>query len=169
MSENRNGNGKPLLPITFDSVRDKNVEQLRVLNNVIFPIRYQEKFYKDCLACQDVNQFALYNDVSVGAIGSRLEKQPDGTAKLHIMTLGVLAPYRGMGVGSRLLQRVLDFCKQDPNIVEVFLHVQVNNQEAVDFYTKFGFSNTGTAKDYYKKLDPPNAWILSKDLRVLDG
>jgi ribosomal protein S18 acetylase RimI-like enzyme len=28
--------------------------------------------------------------------------------RLYIVTLGVLAPYRGLGVGSRLLQRCMD-------------------------------------------------------------
>lgn len=41
MAEDSNGSGKPLLDITFMSLRDKNIEQLKVLNRVIFPIRYQ--------------------------------------------------------------------------------------------------------------------------------
>ena len=40
----------------------------------------------------------------VGAIACRLERQPDGGAKLYIMTIGVLAPYRGFGVGAQTLR-----------------------------------------------------------------
>lgn len=29
------------LPVTFDVVREKNLEQLKLLNSVIFPIKYQ--------------------------------------------------------------------------------------------------------------------------------
>ena len=36
----------------------------------------------------------------IGAIACRLERQPDGSGKLYIMTIGVLAPYRGYGVGA---------------------------------------------------------------------
>lgn len=42
---------------------------------------------------------AYYNDICVGAIACRLEKRDDGAVRVYIMTLGVLAPYRGLGVG----------------------------------------------------------------------
>ena len=41
----------------------------------------------------------------VGAIACRLERQPEGAAKLYIMTIGVLAPYRGHGIGAPQLQK----------------------------------------------------------------
>ena len=46
--------------------------------------------------------------------------------KLYILTLGVLAPYRGMGAGSALLERCLQHCAaQLPEVAEALLHVQV--------------------------------------------
>lgn len=65
------------LPITFDGVREKNIEQLRILNQAIFPIKYQEQVYKDILACGDITQLAYHNDVLVGAVACRLEKSPE--------------------------------------------------------------------------------------------
>ncbi len=42
---------------------------------------------------------AYHNDVLVGAIACRLEAHSGNTAKMYIVTLGVLAPYRGMRIG----------------------------------------------------------------------
>ncbi|KAJ8555423.1 hypothetical protein K7X08_012919 [Anisodus acutangulus] len=41
------------------------------------------------------------------------------------MTLGVLAPYRGLGIGTKLLNHVLDICTKQ-NIREIYLHVQTS-------------------------------------------
>lgn len=73
---------KVMLPIIFDTVREKNIEQLRVLNRAIFPINYQERVYQDILACGEVTQLAYHNDVLVGAIGCRLEKTPQVSVAL---------------------------------------------------------------------------------------
>ena len=45
---------------------------------------------------------AYHNAVLVGAIACRLEAHGTG-AKMYIVTLGVLAPYRGMGVGENCI------------------------------------------------------------------
>ncbi|KAG0628468.1 hypothetical protein M758_1G029200 [Ceratodon purpureus] len=150
--------------ISFDSVRDKNVMQLRKLNTAIFPVTYQDKFYTDALNSGDFTKLAYYNDICVGSIACRLEKKDGVSVRLYIMTLGVLAPYRRLRIGSKLLQNALDLCKDDPNIVEVYLHVQINNDEAIEFYRQFGFEITDTIQNYYKRIDPPHCHVLSKTL-----
>lgn len=195
------GDAKAQLQINFDTVREKNIEQLRVLNRAIFPINYNEKVYQDILACGEVTQLAYHNDVLVGAIGCRLEKTPqvgqrDASIKrtlcrqvamkhntnpspfripfqgpkLYIITLGVLAPYRGMGVGARLLEKSLSVVETSlPEVKEACLHVQSNNEEAIAFYSKFGFQVKETIKDYYRRLQPPDAVLLSKVLGMKEN
>ncbi|GLC37513.1 hypothetical protein PLESTB_001755600 [Pleodorina starrii] len=152
------------LSVSFDIVREKNLEQLKILNNVIFPIKYADEIYRQCMACGDLTQLAYHNDVLVGAIATRCEKQPQGKAKAYIATLGVLAPYRNYRIGTKLLQRTLKHASQDPNIEEVYVHVQADNEEAVRFYQRHGFELGETVKDYYKKLPQPDAVLLSKKL-----
>ncbi|PNH07684.1 N-alpha-acetyltransferase 50 [Tetrabaena socialis] len=152
------------LSVSFDIVREKNLEQLKLLNNVIFPIKYADEIYRQCMASGELTQLAYHNDVLVGAVAVRCEKQPNGKAKAYIAMLGVLAPYRSFGIGSKLLHRSLSMCFQDPNIEEAYAHVQVGNDEAVRFYQRQGFEVGETVRDYYKKLSPPDALTLSKKL-----
>ena len=49
MDEGLRSNGRKDLSITFDGVRDKNIEQLRVLNNVLFPIQYQAHYHSSAV------------------------------------------------------------------------------------------------------------------------
>ncbi len=43
---------------------------------------------------------AFYNDIFVGVVGCQVETAADGSKKLYIMALAVLAAYRGYGVGA---------------------------------------------------------------------
>lgn len=78
-----------------------------------------------------------------------------------MMTLGVLEPYRRLGLGSQLLQHIIEQAKLAKDISQVYLHVQTNNQQAVDFYKKHDFQIVSTQKDYYKHIEPRDAYLLS--------
>eukprot|EP00586_Coscinodiscus_wailesii_P000322 CAMPEP_0172485528 /NCGR_PEP_ID=MMETSP1066-20121228/13574_1 /TAXON_ID=671091 /ORGANISM="Coscinodiscus wailesii, Strain CCMP2513" /LENGTH=87 /DNA_ID=CAMNT_0013250831 /DNA_START=446 /DNA_END=709 /DNA_ORIENTATION=+ len=87
------------------------------------------------------------------------------------MTLGVLAAYRNRGVGSKLIASVLEYFDQNKNgelsdVDEITLHVQTSNVDAMNFYIKgFGFEKGEMVKNYYKRIDPPDCFVLSKKLR----
>ncbi|KAK4276389.1 hypothetical protein QN277_019338 [Acacia crassicarpa] len=149
--------------ISLDGVRDKNIMQLRKLNIALFPVRYNDNYYADALASGEYTKLAYYSDICVGAIACRLEKKDGGAVRVYIMTLGVLAPYRGLGIGTKLLNHVLDLCSK-PNISEVYLHVQTNNDEAINFYKKFGFEITETIQNYYTNITPPDCYVLTKQI-----
>jgi hypothetical protein len=46
---------------------------------------------------------------------------------------------------------------------------QINNEEAIKFYSRFGFEVAETIKGYYKRLDPPDAVLLRKQLQGCGG
>lgn len=149
------------MPISLDGLRDKNIMQLKKLNVTLFPVRYNDKYYADALASGEFSKLAYYSDICVGAVACRLEKKEGGLLRVYIMTLGVLAPYRGLGLGTKLLTHVIDLCSKQ-NVSEIYLHVQTNNDDAIHFYKKFGFEITETIQNYYTNISPPDCYALTK-------
>lgn len=81
------------------------------------------------------------------------------------MTLGALAPYRRLGIGTKMLKHVLDICEKDGNYDNVFLHVQINNEGAIKFYERHGFEIVEEKKNYYKRIEPADAYVLQKTFK----
>ena len=104
------------------------------------------------------------------------------------MTLGVLAPYRRYGIGThprylplyltvligglgtKLLDHVLSVAETQTRgtpgspVKSLYLHVQTTNQEAVDWYTKRGFTIERTVEGYYRNIEDVDAYILVRKL-----
>uniref|UniRef100_A0A2K5F9W9 N-alpha-acetyltransferase 50 n=1 Tax=Aotus nancymaae TaxID=37293 RepID=A0A2K5F9W9_AOTNA len=85
------------------------------------------------------------------------------------MTLGCLAPYRRLGIGTKMLNHVLNICEKDGTFDNIYLHVQISNESAIDFYRKFGFEIIETKNYYCKRIEPADAHVLQKNLRVPSG
>ncbi|KAI8775401.1 N-alpha-acetyltransferase 50 [Biomphalaria glabrata] len=141
-----------------------NIKQLKRLNQVVFPVTYNDKFYKDVLEVGELAKLAYYNDIVIGAVCCRIDTS-ENVRRLYIMTLGCLAPYRRLGIGTVMLEHVLNICEKDGNIDNVFLHVQVNNEGAIKFYEKFGFKIVEEKKNYYKRIEPADAYVLQKSFK----
>uniref|UniRef100_A0A1I8EX88 N-terminal methionine N(alpha)-acetyltransferase NatE n=2 Tax=Wuchereria bancrofti TaxID=6293 RepID=A0A1I8EX88_WUCBA len=74
-------------------VTHHNVEQLKRLNQAVFPVTYNDKFYKEIITVGELAKLAYFNDIVVGGVCCRIDAQ-NGMRRLYIMTLGTLAPYR---------------------------------------------------------------------------
>ena len=64
---------------------------------MIFPVNYNEKFYKYVLKAGELAKLAYYNEMIVGAVCCRVEENSDNK-HLYIMTLGCLAKYRRLSM-----------------------------------------------------------------------
>ncbi|KAI7905405.1 acyl-CoA N-acyltransferase [Cokeromyces recurvatus] len=145
-------------------ITPNNLGQVRVLHKALFPVHYNDNFYTDLLEVGEFAKLVYYNDVCVGTVCCRKEADEANTnkTKIYIMTLGVLEPYRHLGLGNQLVQHILEQAKLDNDISKVFLHVQISNTVATEFYQKNGFKIVSTEKDYYKNIEPRDAYLLEK-------
>lgn len=69
------------------------LQQLRRLNQAVFPVAYNDKFYKEIVTAGELAKLAYFNDIVVGGVCCRIDTQ-NGARRMYIMTLGTLAPYR---------------------------------------------------------------------------
>ncbi|KAF8938634.1 acyl-CoA N-acyltransferase [Dissophora ornata] len=156
--------------VGLGDITPNNLGQLKRLNTVLFPVVYTASFYKEILEVGEFAKIIYFNDVCVGAVCCRKEKVQGSSSlqQLYIATLGVLAPYRRLGLGSQLLDHILENAElppsSGPKIAKVYLHVQTNNEEALNFYKKRGFEVAETCANYYPQLDVADAFRLEKVL-----
>lgn len=62
-------------------------------------------------------------------------------------------------MGTKMLNHVLNIREKDGTLDNVYLHVQISNESAINFYRKFGFEIIET-KNYYKRIEPADAHVL---------
>ncbi|NOI27282.1 GNAT family N-acetyltransferase [Vibrio coralliilyticus] len=67
--------------------------------------------------------------------------------------MGVERECRKMGLGSRLIQTVIEFCQRNEQIVWLDLNVLSVNLAAKNLYLKHGFRIVGEMTDYYRVDD----------------
>merc|ERR1712062_246516 len=176
VSDENSKKESPYTRIDLGDVTPHNIKLLKKVNQVVFPIVYHDKFYKDVLESGEYAKLAYYNDVVVGAVCCRVDvtntEDPNQAAKkkLYIMTLGCLAPYRRLGIGTQMLKHVMDIVEKDGKFDSVVLHVQINNEGALRFYKRFGFEVVETKEAYYKRIEPADAHVLEKKIdNTLNG
>jgi len=150
--------------IELGDVTHHNLKQLKKINTVVFPVTYNDKFYLDILDSGELAKLAYYNDIVVGAVCCRIDTT-ENQRRLYIMTLGCLYPYRRLGIGTLMVNHILKFVEADGGFDSIFLHVQVNNESAIEFYKKFGFEIVETKQKYYKRIEPADAHVLQKSLQ----
>lgn len=66
----------------------------------------------------------------------------------HILNLCVDPSYQGLGLGGRLLGRILDLCRKR-QVERVLLEVRPSNEQAMALYHRHGFSKVGERRGYY--------------------
>ena len=67
-------------------------------------------------------------------------------------------------LGTQLFEEVLKEVKKDKEIKYIYLHIQVGNNTAMEFYKKYGFEISETIQNYYTDIQPSDCHVLKLNL-----
>ncbi len=90
---------------------------------------------------------ALIGDEVVGLANVEAKTHKRIAHNAH-MGISVRRRLWGQGVGSVLMQEIIDFCRETGTIRNLCLEVYADNERAVRLYQKFGFAVDGLRKKY---------------------
>ncbi len=76
--------------------------------------------------------------------------------EINVMNIVVKKNKRNLGIGSLLLEKIINFSK---NYASITLEVNEKNIPAINLYKKYGFKQVGLRKKYYNNQD--NAIIMT--------
>ncbi len=108
---------------------------------------------------------AELENVNAKYIVSRLDNMIVGFAGIwfsvddaHITNIVVHRDFRHIGIGSKLLEKLIELAKQN-NKASLTLEVNTKNKYAQELYLKYNFKNLGIRKKYYDGIE--DAYIMT--------
>ncbi len=85
-----------------------------------------------------------------------------GFEEAHITNIVTKKSFRHLGIATKLLNCIINYCKEFENIYTLTLEVKESNTVAISLYEKFDFKKVGLRKNYYNNIE--NAIIMTKDI-----
>ncbi|EDR30235.1 N-acetyltransferase separation anxiety, putative [Entamoeba dispar SAW760] len=121
------------------------IDEVRRVNCNVLPVMYSDIFY---------NKIKKEDSIVIkrGIIGM---KEKD---KYILMTLAVYTKFQGKGYGSKLVECFIQKVKEK-GIRKIEVQVQIDNKNAIEFYTKFGFRKIKIIPRAYPRLPHPNGYL----------
>lgn len=107
-----------------------------------FPLETTRAFV-EIIEKNDLAQFYALKDGIVIGWCDILPKSFEGMKHVGSLGMGVLAEYRGKGIGSRLIETTIQHAKTRNGIEKIELEVFESNTNAIKLYEKYGFVYEG--------------------------
>jgi ribosomal protein S18 acetylase RimI-like enzyme len=105
---------------------------------------------------------AMEADAACGIAGGYLEQSDRSRA--HLVSMWVAPSHRRLGIGAKLVDAIIDWARgQNARTLELI--VTSNNDVAINFYTRLGFTFTGKTSPY--RNDP--ALTDQEMIRTISG
>lgn len=130
--------------ITICPLKENYIDEIVAINKLSFHSIWDKKSYLEELN----NGFARYvvamKDNIVIGYGGMWVIIDEG----HITNIAVHPEYRGNGIGSLIVQSLIDICIVE-HVPSLTLEVRKTNFIAQNLYKKYGFTQEGLRKKYY--------------------
>ena len=143
-------------------VTPKDFDQLVRLEQEIFADQAWSKatLLADLEAIHTTYLVAFEGEQLIGYAGLA---SPAGSFQADINTIAVIEQARGRGLGSSLMQQLIDIARRS-GAEQMFLDVRADNEVAIGLYQKFGFEHIDTRKGYYRP-EGVDALVMRKPIR----
>ncbi|MGI5853748.1 MAG: GNAT family N-acetyltransferase [Bacillota bacterium] len=113
-----------------------------------------EDYAREIAACDLENRAIFVAEVDGAIIGALEVNRSINPKRRHTMSIGLfmLADYRGLGIGSALMQTAIAW-GETRKLEKAFLSVYHSNKAALALYRKFGFVECGRYTKQYRVGD----------------
>ena len=130
--------------IEVREMRYEDLDEVMKIENVCFAIPWtRESMQGELFSLMKFYYVALF-DGKIAGYGGMWHVVTEG----HITNIAVSPDYRRMGVGSAIVDALMQTA-EEKEMLGVTLEVRVSNEAAIKLYKKHGFVVTGTRKKYY--------------------
>lgn len=130
--------------IEIIEMSENNVQDVHNVEINSFSVPWSLNSFENELKNDAAKYFvALVDGVVAGYVGMW-----EISGQCDITNVAVLPSFRRKGVGKRLIEHLIQYCK-NANLSPIFLEVRQSNEPAKSLYSGFGFEEVGTRKKYY--------------------
>lgn len=137
-------------------MQEHHIPALAQLERICFSQPWSDNSLRSELSNQlSVFLVAQQHDHTVGYAGMQCV-----AGECYIHNVAVFPVYRGIGIGTRLVQALIDKAIRT-HADFITLEVRVSNQQAISVYERLGFERAGCRKNFYA-LPTEDGLIMTK-------
>lgn len=70
-----------------------------------------------------------------------------------VIGMGMIESWRGIGLGTALMEQIIDWAKENPLLELIWLQAYTANSSAIQLYKKMGFVENGILPQFFKNGD----------------
>ena len=122
------------------------------MHDVINIDKYFDTPNKDLLKDGASLRIRIVNNKPYGTLKYPVNKDNNYCERIEIENIFVLENYRCNGVGSKLMEYLINTC-YDKKLINITLEVRKSNSIAISLYKKYGFNKVGVRHNYYGNED----------------